>query len=378
MKESIRLFLQQKTTIVGIMTAIMFQLIFSLIWMTGYDGVTDHTGELKLAVVNEDTGIGPEIVQQARESVPFQLVEMSSLSDAQVQLEEREVHMVVHIEEAFTPALQNPQEQAVLHFYINESNPSLIKSMMTQTAQQLTTLVNQEAAVQSTTLALGQNEWTEGNQQMAVSLIQRVSPQFSFSNPVDGMAKQMVPMMTVLASYVGSMLLALNLEQSSMIIGSRLSKWRKFAARNMIMLCSAFLVSFVGSVMVTWLGGQAEAGLLSMWLFQTLFVGTFMLVAQIFLLWFGMSGMLFNILFLSAQLVSSGAMVPRDLLSPFYYTLSQYLPATYAVEGNMNLLFGGPSLVQPGLFLLLIAAVALLIGAGGVWVTSRMRYNRAK
>lgn len=32
-------FIKQPSTIAGILTAMMFQLIFSLVWMTGYDGV---------------------------------------------------------------------------------------------------------------------------------------------------------------------------------------------------------------------------------------------------------------------------------------------------------------------------------------------------
>ena len=43
MKHALGAFLKQATTKVGIITAITFQLLFSLIWMTGYKGVTDNT-----------------------------------------------------------------------------------------------------------------------------------------------------------------------------------------------------------------------------------------------------------------------------------------------------------------------------------------------
>ncbi|MOA28559.1 hypothetical protein D3C78_1495110 [compost metagenome] len=88
---------------------------------------------------------------------------------------------------------------------------------------------------------------------------------------------------------------------------------------------------------------------------------TFMFTAQMFLYVFGMAGMLFNIIMLSAQLVSSGAIVPRELLSDFYIKLGEMLPATYAVEGTMNILFGGPSISSDALALLVIAAAALVI-----------------
>lgn len=110
-------------------------------------------------------------------------------------------------------------------------------------------------------------------------------------------------------------------------------------------------------------GGDPVQGNMTMWLFQTLFVMTFMFVAQIFLLLFGPAGMLFNIILLSLQLVTSGAMVPRELLSNFYYSVSKVLPATYAVEGNMNLLFGGPGIGASAWALLWIMLASAAIGA---------------
>lgn len=56
---------------------------------------------------------------------------------------------------------------------------------------------------------------------------------------------------------------------------------------------------------------------------------------------FGMAGMLMNMAVLSLQLVTSGTVVPRELLADVYQWIGQLLPATYAVEGYMNLLFGG-------------------------------------
>ena len=66
--------------------------------------------------------------------------------------------------------------------------------------------------------------------------------------------------------------------------------------------------------------------------------------------------MLFNIAMLSLQLVSSGAIVPRELLSNFYHSISNFFPATYAVNGLMNILFGGPGVGSEVGFLLVIAA----------------------
>ncbi|MNI60377.1 hypothetical protein D3C73_1155890 [compost metagenome] len=76
-----------------------------------------------------------------------------------------------------------------------------------------------------------------------------------------------------------------------------------------------------------------------------------------------MAGMMINIILLSAQLVSSGAIVPRELLNSFYQNLSYYLPATYAVEGIMNVLFGGPRIAAAVIKLIIICFIVLVVGA---------------
>jgi uncharacterized phage infection (PIP) family protein YhgE len=68
---------------------------------------------------------------------------------------------------------------------------------------------------------------------------------------------------------------------------------------------------------------------------------TFMFFAQMFLIVMGMAGMFVNMSMLSLQLVSSGTVVPNQMLSGFYQAIAHYLPATYSVEGLMNLQFGG-------------------------------------
>lgn len=200
-------------------------------------------------------------------------------------------------------------------------------------------------------------------QGMAQNLSERVKADVQNIHPVTSFANQMVPMMMVLASYVGAMIMGMNVQQSAAALQGQIGKWRLLTARGIINVVSAMVIVLVGSSLVTWLGGEPAEGFMALWLFQSLFVMTFMFVAQVFLLWFGPAGMLFNIILLSVQLVTSGAMVPRELLSDFYYALSMYLPATYAVEGSMNLLFGGPGLADSAWALVWIMLVSAGIGA---------------
>ena len=52
----------------------------------------------------------------------------------------------------------------------------------------------------------------------------------------------------------------------------------------------------------------------------------------------------FNIISLSLQLVSSGVIVPHEMLSKTYQTIGGLFPATYAANGYYTTIFGGVSL----------------------------------
>jgi YhgE/Pip-like protein len=363
MTQALQAFMKRPTTIIGIGTALLFQLIFSVVWMTGYDGITDRTDQLRIGVVNEDQQLGAMVAANLAEQLPVQVQAVDELAAAERMLDERELQMVVHIPADFSARAQAADQTAEIAYTINESNASLIKSMMSGIAGQITATVNKQAIAGGAAQMLAGLELPEQQaQQMAGALSERVASEFKYTNPVQGVNNQMVPMMMVLASYVGAMIMGMNLEQSNMAVAAAAGRWQRFGARVVINLVSSVIVSLVGTSLVMALGGQAESGFLAMWGFQALFILTFMFVSQLFLIVFGMGGMLFNIMLLSAQLVSSGAMMPRELLSDFYNGLSWFFPATYAVEGSMNLLFGGPDIGDAAVGLLLVLAVATVLG----------------
>ncbi|WP_309120963.1 ABC transporter permease [Paenibacillus sp.] len=378
MGQVLKAFFALPMTKVGIATAVLFQLIFSVVWMTGYDGVNDHADQLRVAVVNEDAGFGAAVADALAAQLPFQVEAVGDLANAQSRLNERDVQMVVHIPADFSAAVSAPESRATLHYYINESNPVTIKNMMAGAASQVTTTVNAMAAANGVKAALVRLQLPEAQAvAMAEGLTTRVESDVVYSNPVASLASQMVPMMMVLASYVGSMLLAMNLEQSSMALASRFGKWERFGARQMINVGTAIVVGLFGVSFVTLFGGSPASVFLELWGFQSLFLFAFMSLAQIFLLLFGPGGMVFNIILLSAQLVSSGAMVPRELLSGFYRSLGDFMPATYAVEGLMDLLFGGPSVAGVSVSLLTLIAICLAAGVGATAIRRMKTSPRA-
>nr|WP_156283666.1 ABC transporter permease [Paenibacillus sp. NEAU-GSW1] len=361
--------MKRPTTITGIVTALMFQIIFAVIWMTGYNGVTDRTDQLRIAVVNEDQQSGKQIAEGLVKNLPFAMSQQSSLDEAKTLLNERELQMIIYLPADFTQKASSPESKAAVQYFINESNPALIKSIMSTVANQVTAEINSQAVTAGVQAALsGANVPAEQAAAAASSLSERVEANIQSSNKVDGMNNQMVPMMLVLASYVGAMIMGMNLEQSAMALSASVGRWQRFGARSIINVAAAVFVSLVGASLLVAFGGQIEQGFLELWLFQFVVLVTFMFVSQMFLYIFGIAGMLFNIMLLSAQLVSSGAVVPRELMSDFFTGLGNALPATYAVEGGMNLLFGGPGIGSDVSVLLLIAAIACVISAAAVGI----------
>jgi YhgE/Pip-like protein len=364
MFKGLQAFSKRSTTWVGIITALMFQIIFSVIWMTGYNGVTDRMEQLSVAIVNEDDAIGVQISQRLMESMPFDMFSETSLDAAKERLDKRDIGMILFIPGDFTEQSSSAAGRGSLHFYMNESNPAMIKSIMSSAAAGIESEINRTAVasgIRQQLIAGGMpSEQAAG---AAQALSQRVIAETHVVHTVQGMNNQMVPMMMVLASYVGAMIMGMNLEQSSIALKSTVRKWSRFIARLFINAGSAVVISLVGVSLLALLNGQMEGGFLAIWGFEFIFLLVFMFVSQMFLYLFGMGGMLLNIIMLSAQLVSSGATAPRELLSDFYSGLGDVLPATYAVDGTMNLLFGGTGTGEAVVALILIGAAAVAVSA---------------
>ncbi|HDR4727106.1 hypothetical protein J0835_01105 [Bacillus cereus group sp. Sample62] len=87
----------------------------------------------------------------------------------------------------------------------------------------------------------------------------------------------------------------------------------------------------------------------------------FLSLKQMFITVFGNAGMIFNIILLSLQLVSSGVIVPHEMLSKTYQTIGELFPATYAANGYYAIIFGGVSLEKNIISLLIIILVTQLI-----------------
>lgn len=304
-----------------------------MIWMTAYSGVNDRTNKLTIAIVNEDGEQSQKVVDALVQSIPFQTVADLNNSEAIDKLEHHEVHMVLEIPAGFNDLLQTAGSTAQINYTLNEANPVTIKSIMQGVSQSVTNTLNSQASAQGIQAVLTASGMPADQAGATTETItSRVESSLISLNQVNGMNNQMVPMMMVLASYVGAMIMGMNVQGAIGMLTGLYSRLTLFGARFIINIGSALVVSLVGSSLIVALGGQFEQGFIAFWMFQALFLCTFMFFSQFFLILLGPAGSLLNIIALSLQLVSSGAMVPRELLNGFYSGLGQYLPATYAVK----------------------------------------------
>ncbi|MCE5172745.1 ABC transporter permease [Paenibacillus profundus] len=367
--------LKSPTVMIGMITALIFQVLFSLIWLTGYDHLTDNVNRFVIAVVNEDQAIGKQAVQGMMEKLPFQIKEEASLEQAMTQLDERKLQMVVHIPENFSKQLMDPTQKAVVTYSVNESNPSMMKSVMQSVASQLTTSLNEQAVRTGmiNVLEKVQIPQLQANS-LSESMAARVVADMDNIHPISNFSWTMVPMMLLLASFVGCMLFAMEMNKAAKTIKQTCGRWTLLTARSLLNITASLVITTVGTGMVTLMGVHSEQGFAVMWLFQLAYVITFLFVAQLSFYIFSDAGAWVNIALLSIQLITSGAMLPRELLPTFYRTISDYSPATYAVNGIMNLVNGGPAISNSINSLLFILATVILMTAaivGGVQLLQR-------
>jgi len=89
--------LKTRSVIIGLITAIIFQVLFSIIWITGYDHVTDRIDQFKIIIVNEDSKIGAQVANNLEENLKFKITQSSVLKSAMDKLDDRKVQMVIYI-----------------------------------------------------------------------------------------------------------------------------------------------------------------------------------------------------------------------------------------------------------------------------------------
>ncbi len=370
--------LRIRETYIGIVAAIAFQLIFFTIWMTAYDGVNERADQLSIGLLTEDTEMGSQIVKDMKDNIPFTLKEYSSMKDAEQALNERQINMIMQIPANFTKQLR-AREKAEIIYSINQANASVAKNMMDGVAKQLTEEMNQML------YPLQQNQAIEVfSQQFALlPFEQNTSQQINASvqttmktvkdhavdativktNDVEGFAANFVPLMVIISSFVGAMVMIMQHQQAAQMVQSSVSKWQLFFARQLLNIGVALTLPLLTIGLMHLFTISSNESFLSIYFFQSVMFLAFLCLAQVFVILFGNIGMVFNICALSLQLVTSGVLVPKTMLSEGYQQIAALLPATYGADGYYTIIFGGSgaNLLQNSSSLAIIILVTLAV-----------------
>ncbi|WP_052723711.1 YhgE/Pip domain-containing protein [Paenibacillus wulumuqiensis] len=328
-------FLKIVQTKIGLVFAVFVPLLFTIIWMTGYNGATQRIDQLKVGIVNEDQAAGQQIADAIGKQAPYQIVPYATLTEAQQQMDAGALMMVISIPENFTEQAA-VQGNSKLVYYINQGNSDIAKSIMESSAAQISAVV--------------------GKQAFAAVQQEVVTTEVVKTHDISNFAISMLPMVLGFVTYIGVMTMNIQLNLSSMMLKRSRSKWEIFWGRQILLLG----VSIIGSLIVTgaaMLFADTAASFWQMWGFHILVYIACIAVTQMGFALFGNAAPLFNVALIPFQLMTAGNIIPSAMLTSFYRHIGSFLPAPNAIQGYLRLIYSGAPVTTFVIHLLLIAMI---------------------
>lgn len=366
---------QTRETYLGLAVAVAFQMIFFIVWLTAYDGVDDRVDQVEIGMVVEDEHIGATIEEVIRDTDELSVLTYGSIEKAEKALDQKELAMIMYVEEDFTEQLTTKQRSEI-GYYIDQSNPRLLRQLMEGIAQEVTDAVNQELFGHVNQEMMPEQVFSkmdipEQTEQIAQELVATITDNLT-QHPVEGnivklhnregFAVSMVPLMIVLASFIGAMLISQHLQFAEEKIVGNESVIQSFLVRQCMNVLAAITIASLTIGLLLVFQIDMDKSLFSLWGFQALLFFSFLTLSQVFVLVLGNVGMLFNIVLVAMQLATSGALVPRALLSETYQRIGDYLPATYGTNGYFTFIYGGGVMDEDIRILVYMIGWTLLLG----------------
>lgn len=362
-------FLKNKSTIAALVMAILYPIIMIGSFVPGYSAFPKNIDKLSVAVINDDGEYGKDISDKIQKSLPFKKVEGLTLSEAQKDLDNRKLQMIIHFPKDFTQKLTSPDKKVKLDFYINESNPTMISSTMKQMVSQIETNLNKELSYTSTLNLLKKLNMPEDQAKtLAETIPSKLEPNIITSNNMPlGMHNQMGPMFLTMATYVsaliGASLLVTAFNERKKLIG----KWKSFFHMQAATAVIALVSPIIGIGIVYLAKGYGLETYLQLWMNHGIQLFVSMQCTLIFILLFGQLGMLINMALMMMQVIGNGSVIIRDMMLLPYKIISYISPMYYSVNADYSILFGGGSISESILYLCLVGLGGLFINIAIVW-----------
>lgn len=357
--DTLKQFLKRPGTYIGMVVALSFQLVFFCVWLTAYDGVNERADQMRIAIVNEDGNIGSKIAEGLQRSLPFQVKAEQSVEKANTAMNDHVYDMIIEIPASFSKDI-NETGKSNVNFHINQANAMMAKQMMEGAAKQIRDNVNTEITSYKKQAIVGKLQAVGPENVEVIKGLTEDSIGFTVHkvNDAKGFSANMVPLMIVLASFVGAMIMSMELSKVAKEVQNG---WSNFVSRQVINGTVSILLACITIGLMKGFQIELHEAVWSIWMFQAIVFFAFLSLTQMFITVFGNVGMIFNIISLSLQLVSSGVIVPHEMLSKTYQTIGELFPATYAANGYYTIIFGGVSLEKNIISLLVIILVTQLV-----------------
>ncbi|WP_088104082.1 YhgE/Pip domain-containing protein [Halalkalibacter urbisdiaboli] len=369
--------IKQKTSLMALGSLLIFQLVFGIVWLTSYSQVQDKMIDLPVGVVIENEQL--ESVIDFESQVDLNIQRFEHLDLAAAALQDKQIYLLIHLTDEFAQSVMNPQESPVINYYVNDANPLIVSSVTNRIEATFTSTVNDLVKVSNANYVVEQLNVQDENKGNIVNVITKgVNSSEARLNEINTFSEQMIPLMMILAAFTGSMVMAMFMNQSVTNLKTRnCCKWRLYLSWLLINVVCSLFIGLVSSllVLISELSIN-DFSFFSFWMFQTITLLTFMLLTSFFVVLFGQLGMAFNIFLLSAQLVTSGTLVPQLFLTNFYEGLSEFLPATYVAEGIYRILFTDLGVVNEVQSLVTISGIAIFFIA--LTISCKAQFEKLK
>lgn len=354
---------KQKNIWAGVFMVIFYQVIMLGMFMPGYSAIPKNISELTVAIVNEDAQAQDTIIPQLEQSLPFHIITDQNLLKAQDELNNRNIHLIIHIPSQFSQALTNSDEQAQLNFYVNGSNPATVTSTMDSVIEKISTqLSNQMAEGQFSTLLQSMHVSEDQAQQTASALMNKITVNKEITNAIPtGTHNQMAPMFLTLSFYVGAMIYSMLSIGTLKDLSKTLGKWRAFMSLQAFNVLLSVIAPLIGIGIYFAIQGYSIETFIQLWMAHALGLFTAIQVTSIFVLILGKAGMLINIPLLLAQTIASGTVISQETMPLFFKWLSNISVMFYSSHLDLNILFGGGQTKHYILGLLVVLIGAFII-----------------
>lgn len=358
--------LKNGSVIGGIVMVIFYQIAFIAIFMSGYSAIPRNMDELSIAIVNEDAKAGEQIAKQLQEQLPFKIVTNLPLDQAKEDLNNRDIHMVLHILEDFGEKLSKQGEHPQLDFMINQSNPAMVTSTMDQISTQITNSLNQQFAVQGAEgIMLKLNMPADQAKALAADIPSKVMPNVVYSNPVPaGMHNQMAPFFLTMVSYVGAMIFSMMIVGGMNMVKGKMGLWPAFWSAQGVNAIVSLLAPLIGlTIYFLVQGGYGADTFVKVWLLHSLELFAAIEFMSIFSILLKDKAIFANLTLMLIQTISSGAVLTYGMMDGFFKFFSHISIMFYTIQTEFSILFGGGRIGEHLTGLIIMAVVSTVLVA---------------